>query len=423
MDPGRTGGRDGRSVPGSPTVNHRTPQSSRRRWRTAWLWIHRWLGLVAGFCLMLIGLTGSLFVFHHEISEWVEPQHLRVEPRPGGGAAYRSWPEILAAAEAAKPTGSTIRSVLGPDHIGSAVRISYEIPGRVPDEDDSMDLCVDPYTATVLGQSRLAEHPLWKVCAFLFELHYSFQIPKVGGTLVGILALLGLVSLVSGLWLWWPGWGRIRHAITVKRSAGSVRVNYDLHRVFGFYFVPILGALLLSGVWMNLNGPFVATVQWLSPGTQGVEPDHGSLNSRDGSGRRSAAETLTTVLTKYPGGRLNWASFPGESNEMFVVSQVDVGGPTWSAWAERIVTVDPFSGAILRVDDPSTRRTAGDVFLAWQWPVHSGKAFGWTGRWLVFAAGFVPLILYGTGLRIGWARQHSERKRRYRSPQNSPSAA
>ncbi|MFO1461468.1 MAG: PepSY-associated TM helix domain-containing protein [Verrucomicrobiota bacterium] len=404
-------------------MNHRTPQDPRRRWRTAWLWIHRWLGLVAGFCLVLIGLTGSLFVFHHEISEWVEPQLLRVAPWPGGPTSYRPWPEILAAAEAAKPPGSRIRSLLGPEHDGSVVRINCEIPGRVPEEGDSVDLCIDPYTATVLGRSRLEEHPIWKVCAFLFELHYSLQIPKVGGTLVGILALLGLVSMATGLWLWWPGWRRIRHAIIVKRHAGSVRVNFDLHRVFGFYFVPILGALLLSGVWMNLNAPFVATVQWLSPGTQGGEPARASLNSPNGGDRQSAAEALATVLATYPGGRLNWASFPGASNEVFVVSQVEVGGPTRSAWNERMVSVDPFTGAILRVDDPSARRTAGDVFLAWQWPLHSGKAFGWTGRWLVFAGGCIPLILYATGLRIWWARRRAEIHRRNRPAQNAPSAA
>ena len=395
----------------------------RLRWRAVWLWIHRWIGLVVGFFLVLIGLTGSLFVFHHEIGEWLEPDLRHVVSQPGGSEKYRSWTDILAAADAAKPAGSMIRSVEGPYHDGSAARIRFVIPGLTPEEEDSVELCVDPYTATVLGRSRLEEHPVWRGCAFLFGLHYSLQIPTVGGTLVGFIALVGLVSLVSGLWLWWPGWGRLRHALTVKRDAGAVRVNFDLHRVIGFYFTPVLGALLVSGVWMNLNEAFVAAVQWLSPGTRGSVAELRSAEFAEGRLRRPVSETLEGVLRTYPGGRLNWASFPTASNEVVVVSQVGVAGPTRSAWSERMVSVDPFTGAILRVDDPFTRRTAGDVFLAWQWPLHSGKAMGWPGRWMVFAAGFVPLLLYLTGIRIWMVRRRTEIHRRIRSVPTTSSAA
>ncbi|MBL9173610.1 MAG: PepSY domain-containing protein [Verrucomicrobiales bacterium] len=384
----------------------------RHRGREAWLFVHRWMGLGAGVCLVVIGLTGSLFVFHHEIAEGLEPDLRKVAPRPGGPSDYRPWPEIIASAEAAKPSGSSLRGLTAPERAGSVVRCVFEIPASTPEEEDSVEVCVDPYTARVLGTSRLEEHPIWKICSFLFGLHYSLQIPKVGGLLVGILALVGLLSLVSGLWLWWPGWGRIRSALGVKRNSGSVRFNFDVHRALGFYTAPIVGALLLSGIWMNLNGPFVAVVRWLSPGTDGGSPVLPIPDASPTAPRRSPAEVLTAVFAAQPEGRLNWASLPRETNQSWVVSQVRVNGPTRSAWAERMVSVDPTTGGILRVEDPSTRRTAGDVFLAWQWPLHSGRAFGEPGRWLVLVAGFVPAILYGTGLRVWWARRRASLHRR-----------
>jgi uncharacterized iron-regulated membrane protein len=50
------------------------------------------------------------------------------------------------------------------------------------------------------------------------------------------------------------------------------------------------------------------------------------------------------------------------------------------------------------------RGTAGDVFLQWQWPLHSGQAFGMTGRILVFLTRIACPVLYVTGI-IRWLRK------------------
>lgn len=65
----------------------------------------------------------------------------------------------------------------------------------------------------------------------------------------------------------------------------------------------------------------------------------------------------------------------------------------------RCVVIDQYSGAILDVDDPADRSaTAGEVFTHWQWPLHSGRAFGWTGRILVFLSGQACPLLFVTGV-------------------------
>ncbi|MDD4905300.1 MAG: PepSY-associated TM helix domain-containing protein [Methylobacter tundripaludum] len=43
----------------------------------------------------------------------------------------------------------------------------------------------------------------------------------------------------------------------------------------------------------------------------------------------------------------------------------------------------------MKVQDPSTRSIAGQTFVEWQWPLHSDRAFGWTGRILVFLTGLI----------------------------------
>ncbi|MGR9013151.1 MAG: PepSY domain-containing protein, partial [Gammaproteobacteria bacterium] len=61
------------------------------------------------------------------------------------------------------------------------------------------------------------------------------------------------------------------------------------------------------------------------------------------------------------------------------------------------VWVDRWSGHIKEVRDPSGFNQ-GEVFTTWIWPVHTGEAFGETGRLLWFFAGIGLFVLYVSGL-------------------------
>jgi uncharacterized iron-regulated membrane protein len=73
------------------------------------------------------------------------------------------------------------------------------------------------------------------------------------------------------------------------------------------------------------------------------------------------------------------------------------------------VYIEQYSGAILDVRSPDTRRSAGEAFIDWQWPLHSGQAFGMTGRILVFLTGVACPALYITGF-IRWRQKRRAAK-------------
>lgn len=79
------------------------------------------------------------------------------------------------------------------------------------------------------------------------------------------------------------------------------------------------------------------------------------------------------------------------------------------SWPYRRVWIDQYSGEVLHLQDPH-HGTAGDKFEEWQFPLHTGEAFGLPGRILVCIAGLVPIVLYITGF-IRW-RQKARAKRR-----------
>ena len=67
------------------------------------------------------------------------------------------------------------------------------------------------------------------------------------------------------------------------------------------------------------------------------------------------------------------------------------------------VWLDQYSGKILAIRDINNDHD-GDIFLRWLHPLHSGQAFGLTGRIIVCLSGIWPIILFVTGI-IRWRQK------------------
>ncbi|ANE55991.1 hypothetical protein MKLM6_2649 [Methylomonas koyamae] len=74
----------------------------------------------------------------------------------------------------------------------------------------------------------------------------------------------------------------------------------------------------------------------------------------------------------------------------------------------REIAIDQYSGEILKMYDAGSG-SAGDVLLDWQWPLHSGYAFGWPERILVLSSGLACPVLFVTGV-IRWRQKYRARR-------------
>jgi uncharacterized iron-regulated membrane protein len=164
---------------------------------------------------------------------------------------------------------------------------------------------------------------------------------------------------------------------------------------------------------MNLPEQFMVLVRQFSPGTQNImDLPHSNSTPAHGQTPIGLAEALTIVQSRYPDGRVDGLRPADGESGVHYIRMIDV--PNLSHfWSERQIIVDQYSGAILQVHDPGTRRTAGQTFVDWQWPLHSGKAFGWTGRILVFITGLLCPVLFVTGV-IRWLQKRRAKLTRAR---------
>ncbi len=391
-------------------------QANRRK---LWLKVHLYLGMSVGMMLVLIGLTGSILVFHHEIDEWLNPSLLRVDPPAGQPSAYRPVDEIVDAAIRAMPEGSRLTYGEYPRNDAVAYQWHFSVPG-VLDPQTRIDFSlhhvfVDPYTANVTGSRLVRPAGLGGAfprtfIGFVFALHYALLLPRggdpaFGDTVVSISAMMLIVSLVTGVYLWWPRGKEWANALTIKGHAHIRRLTFDLHRVTGVCFGVVLLAMFISGVYLNLRGPFNTLIGFFSP----VIDRYAVQSQIVPNGHPiSLGEAMRIVQERYPQGRMDWLYFPRTPAGTYMICHRDIEGISL-VLTRRCVVVDQYNGAIRHVQTPESG-TGGEYFIQWQWPVHSGQVFGMPGRLIVVASGLICPLLFGTGGYLWW-RKRTKRSR------------
>ncbi|WP_036246949.1 PepSY domain-containing protein [Methylobacter sp. BBA5.1] len=380
--------------------------------RKRWLSIHLWLGLTLGFLLAIYGLTGSILVFHDEIDEWLNPELLTVVP-PNGNQPYKPLTEIIEAGQQAIPKQAVHVYSDYPRNDSSVFKLSYPMP--LAGVTENWEIYVNPYTAKVLGKRLMSssDSAIPKTfIGFIFELHYDLLLaPEISPAIVGFSGALLIISALTGLIVWWPLTGRWRQALTIKRKAGTERLNFDVHKTSGVYSSLIMIPVLFSGVYMVLPERIVPVVELFSPVTYRYwfsstpEPSLEPI---------SMADAVTIARQRYPKGRPHWIYGAPGSTDTYTVCLNSVDRP--GSWLQRVcVVMDRYTGKVLDIDDPAeVTATAGEVLTQWQWPLHSGQAFGMIGRLSVCAMGLACPVLFVTGV-IRWRqKRRAIRKKRYK---------
>ncbi|WP_036291093.1 PepSY domain-containing protein [Methylosinus sp. PW1] len=364
--------------------------------RTLWLAAHRYLGFVAGAVFVLLGLSGSLLAFRVEIDEFLNkdlftPTHYAL------GGERASVDRIIAASRAAAPEGSAPVWMHFPKGDGGYFDVIYS--AREPEgRTKTYQIVVDPITAAVKGARLIVDdgnHFAEPLAVLLIHLHSALLLGENGATLVGFVGLFLLVSLATGVYLWWPRNGRWRQAFQIKRGASAERLILDLHKTTGVYLLAVFAVIIFSGLYLTFSAQMIALVDFFSP-VHTHHLENAKSMSADGRPSIGAEAAVAAVDQLFPDGKVMSLSLPVAPEGAFVVGkraddEVNVSEP------HRMAAVDRYSGQIIAIEDPH-HFTAGERFLEWQFPLHSGEAFGDPGRAVIALLGVAPALLYITGL-------------------------
>ncbi|WP_437229226.1 PepSY-associated TM helix domain-containing protein [Planctomicrobium sp. SH661] len=371
--------------------------------RTIWITSHRWLGLTVGLMMVLSGLTGSLLVFRSNIDESIHPEIFSV----AGEASHRNVSDILAAARTS-PVASrgSISFVDFPRSENGVWTVWYQTGTKASPE--LTKVYFNPFNAHITGTRVHGED----LMTWLYKLHVELLSGPTGETIVGIIGILLMISVVSGILLWWPLW---RHSWRAAFSIRSGRrLNYDLHKTSGILSSVLLLIVAASGVYLTFP-------HWIGPAVKFVmaeahrpapkrPPSKGQPEPKEA--RISADQAVDVVRNRYPDSLIRRLHPPSESQSSYIVRFCQPGDVHRSLGSSR-AWVDPQTGEITRTRD-HRQQSAAETLLSWQLPLHNGEAFGITGRWVVLVTGLVPLLLYVTGFLIWWKRRVASARQRPR---------
>ena len=268
---------------------------------------------------------------------------------------------------------------------------------------------VDPYSGEVLGQ-RERSRPDWSRTGFvrsLARVHGDLLLGAAGRWIMGIGALIWVLTSLVGLYLWWPGRQKLALALAIKRGAGRRRLIFDLHRVSGFYSAPVLLVVAFTGIYLALPTTVRPLVAALAPIEITASP---RVNALADAPMLDPDQATAVGRSVFPDGELRRVSLPSGPSQAYGVVFQRPQDIACTSGGRSVVWVDPYRGDVLSVSDASNA-PPGNTFINWQLPLHNGSAFGVIGRLLVCAAGLIATLLAASGLLIWWQRGNTVRHR------------
>jgi uncharacterized iron-regulated membrane protein len=152
--------------------------------------LHTWMGLLLGWVLYAMFLTGTTAYFKDELSQWMRPELPHQAQVPDKATVAQRMADEL---KTAVP-GSTQWSIRLPDSRNNSVYVFWRTP-RMPGQRAFGDGYFDPAT----GQKVSARETLGG--DFFYRFHFQFHyMPIVWGRwIAGLAAMLMLVAIISGV--------------------------------------------------------------------------------------------------------------------------------------------------------------------------------------------------------------------------------
>lgn len=358
--------------------------------------IHGYTGLFIGIFYLIIAISGASIVFMEELNNLIYGDDITIQV-PAQGKTL-SYDELVAILQKQHPVASFIsisKDVEHPEHAWAAYTGIPEKTGWFGNSFAYLDY-IDPYTGKIIFSGNTNGYH--NILAFLDTMHTTLWLGSAGVFTVGIVCVAILISLITGFIIYRKS---ILKVITFKtriKFKNWRTANSDLHRVIGTW--ALLINLFIFGTGMYMFYP-VFTPQWWSDTNKIVNEKPQIFKqaltiSLDSMYKKSTAlvpEMQTTGLS------ISYDT----SRSVFVFGTV----------GKLILNEDNFASINYSWDGSVKEKT----YKTWNemsgkekfdnsyfTMMHTGWAYGTTGKIIWTIGGFTPAILSLTGFML-WIRR------------------
>lgn len=382
----------------------KTQSTGLASYRRLWRW-HFYAGLFAIPFVLLLSITGAIYLFKPQIEAWQERsfEHLQL-------TGTHSLPSQQVAAALAAVPGSVLNAYQLPATPQSATRVLVgkgDTLYRVYVRPDNLQVL-----ATVAEDSRLMR--------VLFHLHGELLLGDRGSMLVELAASWTIVLLLTGLYLWWPRQQRLAGILYPRLQGGKRLFWRDLHAVTGFWISFLALFLLLSGLpWAKSWGGMLKSLRQINLSAP-LQQDWTTGRSSELAERRAANASAMSGMHEHgqPGMMVDYSPLdrlvpsvaPLNLAAPVLIAPPSHRSPHWTARSDAqnrplrtTLQLNPATGDVLKRTDFSQRPLL-DRIIGIGVAAHEGQLFGWLNQLLgvLTAAG---LVLVSVGGVIMWWRR------------------
>jgi len=382
-------------------------------------WLHLWLGLISGIIVLIVCLTGCIWVFNEEITGLLEPE-TKVE--------WQNKPVLT-------PSQLTdVAAKLYPDkvpayanyHQGEVINLSLRDKvkkggrrGGGERRGGGVSLKINPFTGEVISKEvrKPGETDFFR---FILNGHRFLWLPfEIGRPIVNYGTLVFVVLLITGLIWWYPKkWNKSTRdkSFKIKWGASFKRVNLDLHNVLGFYALLFLAAIALTGM--------VYGIKWYSDGLYWVTtgeklPEFRRLESDSlQAGKfykpvQAMDAAWAKVVAKHPKSTGFYYSFP-DARRAKATIDIYVYPTAGQFYNSQSYTFDQHTLKELTRLDPYAvsydEASFGQKLRKMNYDIHVGSILGFPGKVLAFLASLIGASLPITGFLIWYGRKFKKKK-------------
>ncbi len=370
--------------------------------------LHLWLGLLSGLVVFLMALSGCAYVFVDELKPIVYHDRYFVQPEQ---KAKLPLSQLLAIAQNELGANIDITRI----EINNAADRSVVFRSQKNNPDglthwDYFEYYYRVYINPYSGQVLKVEDTKNEFFQLALSLHMRMLFgEKVGHYVVGYSVLMFFIILVTGIIMWYPkNWKKknVNESFKIKWRAKWKRLNYDLHKVLGFYAFFILLLTSVTGLvwvfdWVHESVRFVANGAQVVPTTK-LPLSDSTMSYKE----YSLDKAYVQVQSQYPEAYAYLIILPKKAQSTLNIFSYLTD---WNRYQRVFTGFDRYSGQLL-INKTFQDLNNGDKAFQLNFDLHTGAYLGLFGKILSFFAALLCSTLPVTGFYIWWNKKRKSKK-------------
>jgi uncharacterized iron-regulated membrane protein len=354
-------------------------------------WLHTWSSLICTLFMLMLCVTGMPLIFHDEIDALLAPP----QEHSVAAATPASLDAVVRAAQAQAP-GKLVQYVYQDE---GKPQVWHVMLGDNPqDETNTQVLDIHAATAQVLA----TQDPNAGFMAVMFNLHVELFAGLPGTLFLGVMGLLMLVAVVTGVMLYGPFMRKLGFA-TVRRAQSTRTRWLDWHNLLGIVTVVWLSVVTLTGVINTLGEPVLKL--WQASEVQAMAVQYQGKPAVSQLASLQAA--VDAARMDQPQMKLSFIAYPGTPYTSAHHYGMFMQGTT-------PLTTRIFKPVLV---DARTAQVTGSRAMPWyvlavlvSQPLHFGDYGGLPLKLVWAALNLIAIIVLASGVYLWWTRGKEARR-------------